>query len=80
MIERTVPLGVLATIAKCGAAQAGDRIIIVGSSTVYPFAIVVPEKFGKESSVKTPKLGSTGSGGGRTNPAVRNSLPFQSRH
>ena len=46
-------------------AQAGrDYISIVGSSTVYPFATVVAEKFGKTSKFKTPKIESTGSGGG----------------
>jgi len=36
----------------------------VGSSTVYPFATVVAETFGKSTSFKTPKVESTGSGGG----------------
>jgi phosphate transport system substrate-binding protein len=36
----------------------------VGSSTVYPFATVVAEQFGKSTSYKTPKIESTGSGGG----------------
>lgn len=41
-----------------------DYISIVGSSTVYPFATVVAEKFGKSTPYKTPKIESTGSGGG----------------
>ncbi len=41
-----------------------DYISIVGSSTVYPFATVVAEKFGKSTRFKTPKIESTGSGGG----------------
>ncbi|MBN2242421.1 MAG: PstS family phosphate ABC transporter substrate-binding protein [Acidobacteria bacterium] len=41
-----------------------DNINIVGSSTVYPFATVVAEQFGKTTSFKTPKIESTGSGGG----------------
>lgn len=46
-------------------AEAGrDYINIVGSSTVYPFATVVAEQFGKTTSFKTPKIESTGSGGG----------------
>lgn len=45
-------------------AQARDNINIVGSSTVYPFATVVAEKFGKTTRFKTPKIESTGSGGG----------------
>ena len=47
-----------------GAVQARDYISIVGSSTVYPFATVVAEQFGKTTDFKTPKIESTGSGGG----------------
>ena len=43
---------------------ARDHIVIVGSSTVYPFATVVAERFGKGTKFKTPKVESTGSGGG----------------
>ena len=46
------------------AASGRDYISIVGSSTVYPFATVVAEQFGKSTSFKTPKIESTGSGGG----------------
>ena len=45
-------------------AQGRDAVSIVGSSTVYPFATVVAERFGRSSSFKTPKIESTGSGGG----------------
>jgi phosphate transport system substrate-binding protein len=41
-----------------------DYISIVGSSTVYPFSIVVAERFGKSTNFPTPKVESTGSGGG----------------
>lgn len=41
-----------------------DYISIVGSSTVYPFSTVVAERFGKSSRFRTPKVESTGSGGG----------------
>ncbi len=41
-----------------------DVINIVGSSTVYPFSTVVAERFGKTTSFKTPKIESTGTGGG----------------
>jgi phosphate transport system substrate-binding protein len=41
-----------------------DTIAIVGSSTVYPFATVVAEQFGKNGKFKTPKVESTGTGGG----------------
>jgi len=43
---------------------ARDYISVVGSSTVYPFATVVAERFGKGTAFKTPKVESTGSGGG----------------
>ncbi len=45
-------------------ASARDYISIVGSSTVYPFATTVAEHLGKAGSFKTPKIESTGTGGG----------------
>ncbi len=52
-------------IVTAGSAMAArDYISIVGSSTVYPFATVVAEQFGKSTNFKTPKIESTGSGGG----------------
>jgi phosphate transport system substrate-binding protein len=36
----------------------------VGSSTVFPFATTVAERFGKTTDFKTPVIESTGSGGG----------------
>lgn len=41
-----------------------DYVYIVGSSTVYPFSTVVAERFGRGSNFSTPKVESTGSGGG----------------
>ena len=58
---------VVTTFAVSGAALAQssrDYIYIVGSSTVYPFSTVVAERFGRGSEFKTPKVESTGSGGG----------------
>ena len=52
------------TILFAGTLSARDQIKIVGSSTVYPFATVVAERFGKTSGFKTPVVESTGSGGG----------------
>ncbi len=52
-----------ALTAQCALA-ARDYISVVGSSTVYPFATVVAERFGKSTNYKTPKIESTGSGGG----------------
>lgn len=45
-------------------AASRDYISIVGSSTVYPFATVVAERFGRQTEFATPKIESTGSGGG----------------
>lgn len=50
--------------AQANAVSARDNINIVGSSTVYPFATVVAEQFGKAGKFKTPKVESTGTGGG----------------
>ncbi len=59
-------LGLAALLAMTGSVNAARNYIsIVGSSTVYPFATVVAEKFGKRyRRYKTPKIESTGSGGG----------------
>ncbi len=67
MIKRILAVaGVAALVAtgSAGAQTARDYIFIVGSSTVYPFATVVAENFGRSTSFKTPKIESTGSGGG----------------
>jgi phosphate transport system substrate-binding protein len=53
-----------ASATNVNADSARDYISIVGSSTVYPFATVVVEQFGKTTKFKTPKVESTGSGGG----------------
>jgi phosphate transport system substrate-binding protein len=61
----TVTLVLLgATIALSASASARDQIRIVGSSTVYPFATVVAEEFGRSTDFKTPIIESTGTGGG----------------
>lgn len=54
----------LATVATSPAVMARDTIEIVGSSTVYPFATVVAERYGRSSGSATPKIEATGSGGG----------------
>jgi phosphate transport system substrate-binding protein len=46
------------------AQAARDYLSVVGSSTVYPFATVVAEQFGRATQFKTPKIESTGTGGG----------------
>jgi len=62
---KTVLLTVaLLNIAPSILAAGRDTINVVGSSTVYPFSTVVAERFGKSTSFKTPKIESTGTGGG----------------
>lgn len=41
-----------------------DRIAIVGSSTVFPFSSAAAEKFAAGGQFKTPRVESTGTGGG----------------
>ena len=53
---------VAATVAQAQSSR--DYIAIVGSSTVYPFTTTVAEQFGKAGKFKTPKVESTGTGGG----------------
>jgi len=56
-----------ASVAAAGLVQAQaarDYIFIVGSSTVYPFTTAVAEQFGRAGKFKTPKVESTGTGGG----------------
>lgn len=67
MSKRVLGIGLAALLAAAlvpSIASARDQIRIVGSSTVYPFATVVAEEFGRGTSFKTPIIESTGSGGG----------------
>jgi phosphate transport system substrate-binding protein len=67
MLSKYTTISVLvagALAATAGGAVARDQINIVGSSTVFPFATAVAEKFGNKTKFKTPKVESTGSGGG----------------
>jgi phosphate transport system substrate-binding protein len=57
-------LALISTLTTGTANAARDYINVVGSSTVYPFSTVVAERFGKSTQFKTPKVESTGSGGG----------------
>jgi len=45
-------------------AEGRSQMSIVGSSTVFPFATVIAERFGQTTSFPTPTIESTGSGGG----------------
>ena len=64
--ERVMKKTLLTTaliLAISGSAYAREQIQIVGSSTVYPFATIVAEKFGQIGN-RTPVIESTGTGGG----------------
>jgi phosphate transport system substrate-binding protein len=69
-VTRNILISSLAAGIVCalgGTAQAQsarDSINIVGSSTVYPFTTTVAEQFGRGGKFKTPKVESTGTGGG----------------
>ncbi len=54
----------LAVSSPVQAQSARDFISVVGSSTVYPFTTTVAEQLGRQGSFKTPKVESTGTGGG----------------
>jgi phosphate transport system substrate-binding protein len=54
----------LSTLSVVSHAQGRDQITAVGSSTVYPFTTTVAEQFGRAGKFKTPKVESTGTGGG----------------
>ncbi len=56
-------LSLIALISTSGA-MAREQIQIVGSSTVFPFASSVAERFGQTSDFQTPIVEATGSGGG----------------
>jgi phosphate transport system substrate-binding protein len=54
----------LASVSVSAQTLARDYISIVGSSTVFPFSTAVAETFGRDGGFKTPKIESTGTGGG----------------
>jgi len=56
--------GLLFTTLQSQAESGRDYVSVVGSSTVYPFSTVVAEQLGRSGSIKTPKIESTGTGGG----------------
>ncbi len=67
MLKPSLVLAAAASLGLGGLAIAQssrDYISIVGSSTVYPFTTAVAESFGKSGRYKTPKVESTGTGGG----------------
>lgn len=64
-MKKLVLAATLIAVLSVSAFAAGrDYISVVGSSTVYPFTTVAAENFGKKTGFKTPKIESTGTGGG----------------
>ncbi|WP_462331351.1 PstS family phosphate ABC transporter substrate-binding protein [Thiohalocapsa halophila] len=63
MYRPSLPL-LLLTLLVGADAMARERVLIVGSSTVFPFATAVAEQFGKTTTFPTPQIEATGSGGG----------------
>lgn len=55
---------VLTTTLAAPATRARDRVIVVGSSTVFPFGTAVAEAFGRKGGWRTPVIESIGTGGG----------------
>jgi phosphate transport system substrate-binding protein len=68
VFQKLLPLTsvlIVSLAASTAHAQAArDVISVVGSSTVYPFTTTVAEQFGRGGKFKTPKVESTGTGGG----------------
>ncbi len=63
-ISTVSTIALLTSIAVAPVSLARESIEVVGSSTVYPFSTVVAERYGRASGKPTPKIESTGSGGG----------------
>jgi phosphate transport system substrate-binding protein len=61
MINKVTPTILLILVAFIGASSsvARENVEVVGSSTVYPFATVVAERYGRASGKPTPKIEST---------------------
>ena len=65
VVLTSLAAGIVCAMSSSAFAQAArDSINIVGSSTVYPFTTTVAEQFGRAGKFKTPKVESTGTGGG----------------
>ncbi|NBC46526.1 MAG: phosphate ABC transporter substrate-binding protein [Gammaproteobacteria bacterium] len=64
MKKSLIAVAVVGAASMSTQALARDTINIVGSSTVFPFSTAVAEQFGNATKFPTPKIESTGSGGG----------------
>ena len=70
MKKLTIIVASLVALTIATVAQARDQIKIVGSSTVFPYATVVAERFGSKG-FKTPLIESTGTCLLYTSPSQR---------
>lgn len=61
---RNIALAIITTALISGAANAGERIRAVGSSTVFPFVAAAAERFGEKTEYDPPIIESTGTGAG----------------
>jgi phosphate transport system permease protein len=57
-------LGLAALLTAAAPAVARDHLLIVGSSTVYPFSTTVTESLAKQGALRSPVVEATGTGGG----------------
>ncbi|MGA0800817.1 MAG: substrate-binding domain-containing protein, partial [Steroidobacteraceae bacterium] len=64
LISLSFAVALAAGSVTANAQAARDFINLVGSSTVYPFTTAVAEQLGRQGRFKTPKVESTGTGGG----------------
>ena len=63
-VRSLAPALLALTLAGTAAAEARDRLHIVGSSTVFPYTKVVAEAFAANGRFPPPEVESTGTGGG----------------
>ena len=63
-MHRTLSLLVAVASIFSGTATARDHVVIVGSSTVYPFAVSVAQHFAQATGYPAPAIRSTGTGDG----------------
>lgn len=60
----SISLASLAAISACSQDQGRNRVAVVGSSTLFPFSAAAAEQFSARGRFKTPRIESTGTGGG----------------
>lgn len=68
MTFKHLSLAILASgvfvLAGCNPNDGRDRVAVVGSSTLFPFSAAAAEQFSARGRFKTPRVESTGTGGG----------------